>query len=117
MVLEPTKQQIAAWLGKIGRDRHWLAEQCGASKPTVDGWFSKKGFPRPALRIISALMAGEVAMDDDLSSVTFSLEEFGQIDAARKLAGYTSRKEFYRDAIIEKAAAIRRAAEERTDVP
>lgn len=99
-----TTDEIRDWLDSTGRDRFWLAEQIGSTKGTVDQWFSKRGFPEYAVKIIERLQSDAgTTTDPDVALVTFTLAEFEEIDRARRLAGYLTRREFYRDAIIEKA--------------
>lgn len=54
----PSKEQIKSWLKEIGKDREWLAIQCGAkSKRTVEKWFETKGtVPAKAILKINELM-------------------------------------------------------------
>lgn len=56
--MTPSKEQIKSWLKTIGKDREWLAIQCGAkSKRTVEKWFETKGtVPAKAILKISELM-------------------------------------------------------------
>lgn len=103
----PRKDEIAAWLQAIGKDRHWLAEKCGTSKTTVDSWFSTRGFPKPALITIDRLIRDTGhGITADLSAVTLTVAEWEHIELARQRAGYAHRREFYRDALVEKANRI-----------
>lgn len=56
--MTPSKEQIKSWLKTIGKDREWLAKQCGAkSKRTVEKWFETKGIvPAKAILKINELM-------------------------------------------------------------
>ncbi|WP_455563651.1 hypothetical protein [Akkermansia massiliensis] len=56
--MTPSKEEIKSWLKKIGKDREWLAKQCGAkSKRTVEKWFETKGtIPAKAILKINELM-------------------------------------------------------------
>lgn len=117
-----TRDEIAAWLTVIGKDRHWLAEKCGSTKHTVDSWFSTRGFPKPARVIIERLMRDTGhGITADLSRVQFTVAEWEHIERAREKAGYVQRQDFYRDAIVEKADRIRTAeieiGEKVTDLP
>lgn len=58
-----TKDDVKTWLKLIGRDRGWLAEQCGVKKTAVDEWFKKRREIPPAkLALIRKLMGeGRVA--------------------------------------------------------
>jgi hypothetical protein len=48
---------IKTWLKTNKKDRHWLADQCGVHKQTVDGWLSAgRTIPKPAASIIQGLM-------------------------------------------------------------
>lgn len=114
-----TRDEIAAWLTVIGKDRFWLAEKCGSTKHTVDSWFSTRGFPRPALVIIERLMRDTGhGITADLSRIQFTIAEWEHIERAREKAGYIQRQDFFRDAIVEKADRIRQAeASNITDLP
>lgn len=94
------KEQIRDWLDSVGHDRFWLAEQIGTTKGTVDQWFSK-GFPEWAVKSITRLVSTNEERDDDPNAVKLTLREFEMIDRARRKAGYQTRREFYRDAIVE----------------
>lgn len=61
--VEPSKDQIKAWLKKFGRDREWLAKQTFIrSKRTVDNWLSSpKEIPEDKLGIIARLMSDDEA--------------------------------------------------------
>lgn len=55
-----TKEDVKKWLKTIGKDRFWLAEQCGATKRTVDDWLSTgREIPAKAILAIQRLMNGE----------------------------------------------------------
>lgn len=52
------KTDVKVWLKAIGKNRQWLAEQCGVTKRGVDAWLSSsRPIPRPAERIIERLMS------------------------------------------------------------
>ena len=40
MKLDLTARDIVSWLKGMGRNRAWLAENCGVQKRTVDNWLS-----------------------------------------------------------------------------
>lgn len=59
-----SKDDIKAWLSTSGRDREWLAEQCGSSKNTVNNWLSTNiQVPSKALRIIETLMRADAEVE------------------------------------------------------
>lgn len=67
--MEPDK--IKDWLKEIGKDRNWLADQCGSSLPTINGWLSAgRPIPTPILKIINRLMTGGVSLNPNLSLET-----------------------------------------------
>ena len=51
--MTPTKGDVKNWLKAIGKDRDWLARECGTEKGTVNNWLSPSGpFPsNPILKI------------------------------------------------------------------
>lgn len=117
-----SKQDIKDWLAKIGKDREWLAALCGVKFDTINKWFSvSREFPAYALLIIGQKMKDHgLSQAADLSQVQFTLVEWETIDHARELAGYSNRRDFYRDALAEKAERIIEAekrAEKITEMP
>lgn len=58
--MQPTREEVKQWLKKIEKDRFWLAEQCGVTKVSVDGWFSRNNFPSKVLLIIQQLMGADL---------------------------------------------------------
>jgi len=55
--MQPSKDEIKAWLKRFGRSREWLAEQCDKSKNTVNNWLSTNiEIPAATLHLISRLM-------------------------------------------------------------
>lgn len=52
------KEEIDQWLKDTGKDRKWLAEQCGVSYGQVNNWMSKnRDIPKKAHIIIDKLMS------------------------------------------------------------
>lgn len=79
-----TKEDVKKWLKTIGRDRFWLAEQCGATKRTVDDWLSTgRAIPAKAILIIQKLMSGEDSASPRLI-LDFTDEEWEVICEAMK---------------------------------
>lgn len=74
--------QIKQWLKETGKDRVWLAEKCGVSKSTVDGWMAGRTIPRPAAATINSLMFAETPL-----SPKFTLEQFSRIQQRDKAEG------------------------------
>lgn len=93
--------EIKTWLDEIDRDRNWLADELGVSKRTVDNWFSAKEFPLSAIKHIDRIRASERS-----PKLRFTPEEFDTIEAARKLAGYDSRDEFYAAVLSDHAKRL-----------
>lgn len=56
--MTPTKEDVKNWLKAIGKDRNWLARECGMEKGTVNNWLSPSGpFPSNAILKIHSLMS------------------------------------------------------------
>ena len=56
--MTPTKGDVKNWLKAIGKDRDWLARECGTEKGTVNNWLSPSGpFPSRAMLKIHSLMS------------------------------------------------------------
>ena len=76
-----SKEELKKWLKGIGKDRFWLAEQCGGvDKRTVDSWFFKSSkIPAKAQLIIESLMSSDSLSNDDKvdSDLEISLEFVG----------------------------------------
>lgn len=99
--MNPTKDQIRSWLTQMGKDREWLAQQCGVSKGTVDQWFYR-GFSDAAVAAISNLMKLHSRTDaDDTGLIQFTTSEFEEIEKVRFRVGDPPRPQFYRDAILQ----------------
>ena len=48
--MTPTKGDVKHWLKAIGKNRDWLAMECGTEKGTVNNWLSPSGpFPASAM--------------------------------------------------------------------
>jgi len=69
------------------------------------------GFPQSAKKKIAKLMQASITRSQGIE-LSFTDAEFDDILLAMKLTGYTRRREFYHDAIVEKAASVN-AAEKR----
>lgn len=51
------KSDVKAWLKAIGKNRDWLAQQCGVKKRTADNWLSSsQPISTQATRLIERLM-------------------------------------------------------------
>lgn len=82
--MTPTKEDIKKWLKTVGRDRFWLAKQCGATKRTVDDWLSTgREMPAKAILAIQRLMNGE-AESSPRVVIDFTDEEWDIICEAAK---------------------------------
>lgn len=101
-----SNSEIRDWLESLGKDRVWLAAQCGTTKHTVDSWFSKRGFPKPALVIIEKLMRESSGSHVGPVTASFTISEFEEIEAARARTGSLNREQFYREAILDYARDI-----------
>ncbi len=54
--MTPTKGDVKYWLKAIGKNRDWLAMECGTEKGTVNNWLSPSGpFPASAMLKIQSL--------------------------------------------------------------
>ena len=69
--MTPTKGDVKNWLKAIGKDRDWLARECGTEKGTVNNWLSPSGpFPSNAILKIHSLMSGRFSRKMRLSRPT-----------------------------------------------
>lgn len=90
-------EEIRRWLASIGKDRKWLAEQCGVSKRTVDGWFSRdkdRKMPKLALEFIRRIMR-----DNALGELRMTFDEWDEIRNAMDQSGYNRFDEFAIDVL------------------
>lgn len=94
---EATKAEILGWMRTNKMTRELLAKELGASKGTLDNWFSK-GFPEWALKAIERLKNPTGDMTAGLE-VTFTAGEFAEILEAMDIVGCNSLKTFYEEAI------------------
>lgn len=89
-----TKEDVKKWLKDLGKDRFWLAEQCGVGKRTVDSWFaSDRDLPARVALLISQLMLPTVTTDTqgrnlrrvETLTLQFSKSEWETIKEYQKL--------------------------------
>ncbi len=89
-----TKEDVKKWLKDLGKDRFWLAEQCGVGKRTVDSWFaSDRDLPARVALLISQLMLPAVTTDTqgrnlrrvETLTLQFSKSEWETIKEYQKL--------------------------------
>ena len=99
MKLDLTARDIVSWLKGMGRNRAWLAENCGVQKRTVDNWLSSnRPIPQKALLIVQGMMGAQ----SDLESIEeasqqnlvlhFSEAEFESICHIARLHSTSPRK-------------------------
>jgi hypothetical protein len=64
--------EIKTWLKQTGRDRAWLAEQCGVSIGTVNNWLSAgRKITGPPQKIIEQLMSATPKLNPQIDLETF----------------------------------------------
>jgi hypothetical protein len=98
-----TPDEIKDWLKATNRTRDTLASELGYSKRTVDNWFTSGDIPLPAILHIKRIRMSE----DSGAKLRFSLDEWDQIEAARKLAGYEDRSQFMVAALTSFASTLK----------
>ncbi len=98
---ELTAQSLKDWLDTIEKDRHWLADELGVSKRTVDNWFTENKFPLFAEKHIARIRAAERS-----PKIRFSEDEWELIERARALSGYDSRDEFFTSVLTAHAEKV-----------
>lgn len=99
--VNPTKDEIKAWLKEFEHTRDWLGEQCGnIEKRTVDNWLSSpKNIPTGTLALIARLIEDDRAAEatrkqkldpnNQIFSLEVDLETFRQYSRAALAAGLT----------------------------
>jgi hypothetical protein len=97
-----TIASVREWLRETNRDRRWLAETLGVSKRTVDNWLTSGDLPLFASQHIRRIMAQEASP----GNLRFTLEQWDKIEAARRLAGYEDRTEFFTDALLHYTQSV-----------
>lgn len=95
-------QTAKDWLEKKNLSRQWLADEIGAKLGTVNNWFTEGSFPVWAEKHIARI----IREDDSPDKIRFTMAEFDLLEAARKLAGYEDRIEFFRDALTKYAESL-----------
>lgn len=59
------KADIKQWLKAIGKNRDWLAQQCGITIPTINSiMYGKRPIPKQSGRLIERLMVQYPAVDN-----------------------------------------------------
>jgi hypothetical protein len=97
-----TVAAVREWTRERNYDRPWLAETLGVSKRTVDNWFTEGDLPLFASQHIRRIMAEEASP----GNLRFTLEQWDKIEAARRLAGYEDRTEFFTDAVLHYTQSV-----------
>jgi hypothetical protein len=96
--MNPSKEDIKAWLKNEGHSREWLGGQCGGlQKRAVDNWLSSpREIPAGSLEIIRRLMADDAEKRKNKADplhhliVTVPLEEFRTWEQAALLKQTTT---------------------------
>jgi len=99
-----TPGEISDWLKEARRSREWLAEQTGSSTGTVAGWLATgrpRPIPVPTLRLIERLMC-----DDLLGEPQYTYAEAKVIRRAMTKEGYSSLRDFVKDAVMANARRL-----------
>ena len=92
---------LKLWLKDTGYTRQWLADKCGASKRTVDGWFSRKIIPPTAQAVIVNVIETET-----IPTIRFTFAEWKQVHEAMVIAGFDNYEEFLITALREQAQRL-----------
>lgn len=93
--MDVTSESLKQWLSAIEEDRHWLAEQIGVSKRTLDNWFSD-GFPLYAQKSISRLkreLDGKVPEIEE-SAIHLSISQWKELHRRAIECGFDDEMEF-----------------------
>ena len=104
--MEVTAETLKAWLSAIEEDRHWLAEQIGVSKRTLDNWFSD-GFPLYAQKSIARLkneLEGRVPEIEE-SAIHLSIQQWKELHRRALDCGFEDEMEFVNVVLREVLAA------------
>lgn len=81
-----SSNKIKKWLYEKNRSRSWLADHCGVSKSTVDGWLSAdRPIPKPAQKIIEKLMSDGVPVVNP----RLTLSQYAKAEEIAKANGQT----------------------------
>lgn len=94
-----TDTELLEWIETSGHTRQEIGEMLGYSKRTIDNWFADKTLPDPARAHLRRIIADT----HQPGKLRFTLDQFDTIEAARKLAGFTDRTEFFTSALTEYA--------------
>lgn len=69
------KEEIKAWLKKLGFPREWLADKLGVDKRTVDNWLSSdRGIPEKAQLLIRQMIDDSEKIAEGITTNVFSVE-------------------------------------------
>ena len=100
--MNATPETIKEWLSEIREDRHWLADQIGVSKRTLDNWFSD-GFPLYAVKSIFRLkteIESKLPEIED-ASIQLSISQWKELSRRSTECGFTDELEFINSVIRE----------------
>lgn len=86
---------VKQWLGEISKDRHWLADEVGVSKRTLDNWFSE-GFPLYAKKSIMRLRRELEFKPPELAEtkISLTLPQWRELAKRAKSAGFEDEMEY-----------------------
>jgi len=69
------KDEIKAWLKRLGLSRDWLADRLGVAKPTVNTWLSTdRGIPEKVQLLIRQMIDDSEKIADGITTNVFSVE-------------------------------------------
>lgn len=111
-----TKDDIKKWLKAIGKDRFWLAEQCGVDKRTVDSWFFKTSdIPPRAILIIQKLIKDDAVLEEgrilqrvETLTLQFSKDEWAEVQEYQKLNPGKTIQELAEEFVLDLTTTLRK---------
>lgn len=100
--MELNSESLKRWLADIQEDRHWLADQIGVSKRTLDNWFSD-GFPLYAQKSIARLKKELDSKDPEIeeSAIQLTICQWKELHRRALACGFDDEMEFLNAALRE----------------
>jgi len=96
-----TPDGLKEWLHDLGKDRHWLAEEIGVAKRTLDNWFSTE-FPLYAVKAIMRLAKELEAPQPADDAINLTISQWRELAKRAKECGFEDEMD-YVNALLREA--------------
>jgi hypothetical protein len=107
IAMNVTPDGLKEWLNNQGKDRHWLADEIGVAKRTLDNWFSTE-FPLYAVKAIERLDRELNSPQPADDSINLTISQWRELAKRARECGFDDEMEYVnallRESLTEPAA-------------